>query len=290
VRAASCRLCGSPALERRFPLRRATGHDVLGCRGCGVEFLDPQPTPEVLERVYREEYYEAWAVRGREDEARTHLMKKATFRAWLAELPVANGRLLDLGCAMGSLLEVARERGFEPHGVELSSYAAKLAAERIGPGRIHNARLEDAPLAKGSFDAITMCDYLEHVEEPGLVLDRVRELLAPSGAVLVVCPDNGALWRRLFGRHWIEYKLEHLYYFTRRSLERLARAHGFRVAKFVAGKKTMRLRYLVEQARAFRPPVVGPVLGAVGALAPAALQDAEFRIYLGNFLAVLRTR
>jgi cyclopropane fatty-acyl-phospholipid synthase-like methyltransferase len=229
-------------------------------------------------------------------------MKKATFRRWLAAVarpstPLGmsgargmsgtRGRLLDLGCAMGSLLEVALELGWEPHGVELSSFAAKIAAERIGADRIHSGRLEDAGLVEGSFAVVTMCDYLEHVPDPSDTLARVRRLLAPGGRALVVCPDNGAIYRRLFGRHWIEYKLEHLFYFEERSLRILAKKCGFRVVRFTHASKAMTIDYLAHQAAAFEPPVVGPLLRLGASLAPDALKRSVFPIYLGNFLAVL---
>jgi 2-polyprenyl-3-methyl-5-hydroxy-6-metoxy-1,4-benzoquinol methylase len=90
---------------------------------------------------------------------------------------------------------------------------------------------------------ITMGDVLEHTTEPGPVLDRARELLAPGGVLVVFTIDAASLfnavadfaWRSTFGRLTrpleLLYDKRHNHYFTGRTLRTLLTRHGFRVEK-----------------------------------------------------------
>src|SRR6185312_12738538 len=109
--------------------RRAVGErGIERCGACGLQRLSPRPTVEEITALYGAEYFKAWGMEGGENQ-QVALMKKRTFRRRIGELRrfVNEGALLDVGAASGFLLEVARDAGFEPWGVELSTYAADLA-------------------------------------------------------------------------------------------------------------------------------------------------------------------
>ena len=53
----------------------------------------------------------------------------------LISAQVGGGRLLDVGCGHGLLLDEARSRGYETVGLELSRSAARHAREALGPRR-----------------------------------------------------------------------------------------------------------------------------------------------------------
>lgn len=60
-------------------------------------------------------------------------------------------------------------------------------------------RFEDFETAE-RFDHVLMGFILEHVDDPGVILERFREFLNPGGTVLVAVPNAEALNRRL-GHH-----------------------------------------------------------------------------------------
>ena len=43
---------------------------------------------------------------------------------------------------------------------------------------------------------------------------RIRELLIPGGVLLLITPSLDSWTRRLLRSRWMEYKVEHLYYFS----------------------------------------------------------------------------
>ena len=110
------------------------------------------------------------------------------WRPWLdlVELIQPQGKLLDLGCAFGYLIEEARKRGYEAFGLDISPYA--LAQESHIPGLIE-ADLQSLPLHSSSVDVALLFDVLEHVAEPQLALGEVARILQPDGLLVGATPD-----------------------------------------------------------------------------------------------------
>ncbi|MEW5947316.1 MAG: class I SAM-dependent methyltransferase [bacterium] len=220
----SCILCGGVSA------RTAAGYEdrkFLECRRCGLIFAVPR---EVDAGIYDESYYV-----GRKLQAGGELADR-NFNRWvldvLAGAVPGGGRLLDIGCGTGLLLEMGRERGWEISGVELSPWAARRAADRLGvPVRV--SRLEDVPFPGEPFDAVTAIEVVEHTPDPVVFLKNVREMVKPDGALVLSTPNAGSLFRTLQGKGWAHYKAgEHLQLFRTDSLKRLIRASGLRAVRF----------------------------------------------------------
>src|SRR5919201_1177301 len=77
----------------------------------------------------------------------------ATFSESLAHVRrfVPGGRLLDVGCHVGTFLALAEQEGFDVSGVEPSRWAAQIARSRIR-GPVHNGTVEDAPVPADHYD------------------------------------------------------------------------------------------------------------------------------------------
>ncbi|MGH7856048.1 MAG: class I SAM-dependent methyltransferase [Candidatus Binatia bacterium] len=143
----------------------------------------------------------------------------------IAEL-VPPGRLLDVGCGPGLLLDEARRRGWSVQGVEASEAPAAIARERFSLP-VFSGPLEEAPLPAESFDAVTFFDVLEHVPDPRRVLDHAVRLLRPGGLLVAQSPNLESLMARLTGEKWRWYFLpQHLHHFTPATMEKLLRTAG----------------------------------------------------------------
>ena len=110
------------AVKNSFPIQR--------CHDCGTLFVHPQPSKEDLGKLYSESYFSrgnkyAAALDPKHDpnwlndESKIDLLKR-----WCPA-----GKLLDVGCALGGFLAVAREHGYEVEGIEIGQYAAEQARE-----------------------------------------------------------------------------------------------------------------------------------------------------------------
>ncbi len=68
-----------------------------------------------------------------------------------------------LGCATGYLMEAAAARGWTPYGVEYAEWSAAIAQKKFGSEAVFNGTLEQCTFPENYFDAIVMCDLIEHV-------------------------------------------------------------------------------------------------------------------------------
>ncbi len=152
-----------------------------------------------------------------------------------ARVPAESRTVLDVGCSRGATAAALRGRGVgRIVGIEPDPEDAEAAALRYD--EVLRCRLEDAPAPREPFDAILFGDVLEHLGDPSDALVRVRPWLAPEGVVVASVPHVGH-WSiiddLLRGRFdYVPYSLlsgTHVRFFTRRTLEDVFSASGYRV-------------------------------------------------------------
>jgi 2-polyprenyl-3-methyl-5-hydroxy-6-metoxy-1,4-benzoquinol methylase len=116
------------------------------------------------------------------------------------------GRLLDVGCALGIYTKAFIDAGFDAYGVDISPFAIEQATRIVGPDRVKCVDLDngEVPFVE-SFDTIWMWDVLEHFAKPEAVLEKVSRR-AKRGATLLLHTSNAdSLTRRCFVRDWEAY-------------------------------------------------------------------------------------
>ena len=145
-------------------------------------------------------------------------------------------KILDLGCSGGLLAERLRRRGHHVTGVDMRMIPG--VTERTDA--FFKTDLNDGlPREVGSgFDFVLAADVLEHLVNPAILLDQVREVLAPAGTA-IFCVPNFAHWypriRTAIGRFDYDQRgildATHLRFFTRQSFRRLVEQHGFTIQR-----------------------------------------------------------
>jgi len=194
----------------------------FSCGECGFVFANPVPDGEAIARFYAaladEEY-------SQEDEGRGRNFALVLKR--LGRYAPPGSSLLDVGAASGIFLNLARRAGYAVSGIEPSSALAD-DAERLFGLKLFRGTAEQFT-SRETFAVITLLDVLEHVTDPGALLACLGRLLAPGGLMVIVTPDIGSVAARLFGGRWWHYRVAHVNFFNRRSLDRLLAQHGFEV-------------------------------------------------------------
>jgi SAM-dependent methyltransferase len=135
-------------------------------------------------------------------------------------------RLLDAGAGRGRFVSSARAAGYDASGIEPSPHAGEAA--RGAP--VEQVGIADARIGPSSVDVVTLWHVLEHLDDPGAALDRVREWLAPSGGLVIGVPNLDSLQAHLGGQRWYHLDVpRHRVHFTTTGLCALLEAHRFSV-------------------------------------------------------------
>ncbi len=176
--------------------------EVARCGACGLARTVPSPDATRLASYYPTSYYGAPAARRFPALAERLQRRLYAGRARAVErLAGGKGRVLDVGCGRGFLLEAFRGRGWEVHGTELDERSAAHAREVLGVP-VHVGPPGSEPWPDGHFDAVVLWHVLEHLPDPAAALARVHRLLSATGVLMVGVPDFGSPEARLARDGW----------------------------------------------------------------------------------------
>jgi SAM-dependent methyltransferase len=106
------------------------------------------------------------------------------------------GRVLDIGCGFGFMLDNFRGPGFTLCGTDLSVHAVDRARRRLPEGEFHAGDIHDGIPFAGTFDVILMINVIEHLQNPGAALAPGSRALNPGGLLAVHLPlvNNRIHW------------------------------------------------------------------------------------------------
>ena len=251
-----CNLCGA---DDTLPVMEIDGFHIVRCRRCGLLYVNPRYGEELLQGIYTEEYYDHDGIVdglqffGYDDYLADEDNIKITFakRLRTIERHVDRGRLLDIGCATGFFLDLARSEGWEVVGTEVSSFGVRHARQALGLD-VRLGTLKEMQFDSGMFDAVTMWDVIEHVVDPMGELKEVHRVLRDGGLLSLITPDAGSLVARVLGSRWEEFRRvrEHIYFFSRCTMREMLHKVGFQVLGvgsadkvFYLGPAMHRLKY-----------------------------------------------
>lgn len=206
------------------------GYDVVVCSKCGFVFADIIPKQVEFDRHYKEMSKYEYAERSQAD-ARYDLRRFSSLVKELSPfLPGKSARILDIGCATGTLLSLFKKKGFKSvTGIDPSPVCGEVAHKE------YKVRVFTGPISRTSavlsgerpFDCIILSGVLEHIRDIGQTLNSIRELLAPGGLVAIDVPD-ATRFARCPDAPFQQFSTEHINFFSPLSLSNLLQKHGFR--------------------------------------------------------------
>jgi len=236
----ACNLCGSDDPEVLFPAGLAQRNRIVRCRQCGLMYASPR------HKLVDSKDYERFEAEGllldvdanrdhpfrwRYDKERFQRQDYDEVKRFLNGSHPQRGRLLEVGCSMGQLLDYFREDGWTVQGVDPWKEAALFTAKKMGIP-CSPTTLEGAKLLGNSLDVLVMLHVIEHVENPAGTMKEVFRVLKPGGYAVIETPRYDTLMFRLFGRRERSLSCDgHIYFFTAESLQRLCENAGFELVR-----------------------------------------------------------
>jgi SAM-dependent methyltransferase len=227
LRLPACPACG--AARHRF-LYTKNNCDIVRCEDCGLgrtltNSFDPKD-------YYTGDYFSGKRSDGYADYLGTEAVLRREFAGTMQFIRSfrPSGRLLEVGCAYGFLLQIAR-RDFDVTGVELAEDAAEHC-RRSGLA-VTTGQADEGLLTRlGLFDVIVMLDVIEHLPSPAETVALLARQLTPGGIIVITTGDFGSLSARLAGAGWrLMTPPQHLWFFSQASMRQMAAAIGLEVER-----------------------------------------------------------
>ncbi len=236
-----CPFCGS---ENEPLLVRPDSLPVAFCGDCGCWYVARLPSRSEIKRLYGGYYFAHRPADLSENRARR--MRDNALAAsdtdWqfqsLSKLlgGIAGKRILDVGCGCGEFLLMARARGANVIGCDLSPEACAFVQNRLGI-TTHQSDIESCVSSIGNVDAVVMRDFIEHPVEPLTDIRTAWAVLSRGGLLLWLTPNGGEAGTDVeTAKDWVGFRvdLEHLQYVSPCTVNYLARELSMRIERLVA--------------------------------------------------------
>ncbi len=208
-------------------MKKFQRHGLMQCRNCKFVFMSRIPSLENLKMYYSNYSYSG----DRINYISPHTIK--SYHKLLDEMEPyrKTNRLLDSGCGLGWFLAVAKERGWEVYGTEFSAAAVQICSDK--GIKMKEGALSVSMFEENFFDVITSFEVIEHINNPHDELNAISALLRKGGLFYCTTPNFNSAMRYYLGADYnvIEYP-EHLSYYTRSTLTRLASMHNLKNVRF----------------------------------------------------------
>lgn len=190
-----------PAADRAFHIER--------CRSCRLVFTVPQLSAHEIVAYYDERYYGAGNVRfGPVLESVVSWCRRR--RADKICRFVSSGRVLDVGCGRGHILNCLRQRGWNVQGVEMNENAVRHARDALGLD-VRVECFDPDRFPSEHFDAIILWHVLEHLPNVETVLPGLARMLRLGGLLALSVPNFASWQSRISRAHWFHLDLPRHY-------------------------------------------------------------------------------
>jgi SAM-dependent methyltransferase len=228
--AVHCPLCGADNWSELFigpdRLHNVPGlYRLVRCHQCAFIYQNPRPTEDSFAAIYPTDYEPYQFITFDPTHIHNDLINTCQL---IKQLQPSGGQLVDIGCGPGIFLQALHtlNPNWQLVGVEPDPHSANIA--RQAGLTIQQCRIEEATLAYGQLDAVTLWYVIEHVPDPVGVLRNAARLLKPDGLLYLSLPMCDSWEARLFGRYWAGWDLpRHFSAFDIKSLRAVLAKAGF---------------------------------------------------------------
>ncbi|MGB9432637.1 MAG: class I SAM-dependent methyltransferase [Candidatus Acidiferrum sp.] len=282
-----CPVCGGDSTR---PLFRQTfqavdqiglldGYDVVACQRCGTTFADLIPRQSQFDQYYRDLSKYAYEHRGGKESPDDEWRLRQVANTLQSLIPSRSTRILEIGCANGSLLGILKAAGYQNvFGLDPSPDCAEAALNRYGV-RVLTGSVFAMPLVQAGYDFLVLLGVLEHIRDVSLAAQTIRGLLTASGHVYVEVPDATNLIAEC-DAPFQEFSMEHINFFSPTALRFFMESAGF---------QTIEAKSVVRPARTGKPSaVVSGFFENSGARRTSFARDFEAEAGLQRYISKCR--
>ena len=274
-----CPLCG---FENNKIHYRYSRMNIVSCVNCKFHYQNPQPSDIELNNIYHSGYFfgsddvkMSWHVSD---------LKTSTAQQYfniLSSVNIHEGNILEIGCGDGYLLKLAQDLGYQINGIEYSESAVSKANSLLKNCCVHciGSVVADNFMNKpAQFDICILADVIEHIRDPITLLYQIHKILKPGAVILLATPSLDSLTAKLMSSQWLEFKREHLFYFSRRTITDALVKTGYHNITLLPGYKVVSFDYIFAHFMRFKVIFITKILQLVNLLLPSVMKRYKWRL------------
>lgn len=177
----SCDICNE---NSPVPMFEENGFILNRCNHCGHFYVSPRPS-SASNHSSKEEIPLPTI------HASDELRRKLIFEKYVSCIRkyVPSGKWLDIGCGCGTLLQAARDVGFEVEGIEINP--ERLAYCKAQGLRVYNRDIESNYMPPSSYDVVSLINVFSHLRSPMTTFSAIQRILRDNGVILVATSELG---------------------------------------------------------------------------------------------------
>ena len=142
-------------------------------------------------------------------------------------------KVLEIGSALGFFLEMASEKGYECHGVEISRYGWEHATKELGLS-VSQTDFGDFDPPDEKYDILAAWYFIEHNPDHLSTLRKMKSMLNKDGLIALSTPNTWGITFRSNKKRYIQsIPPDHFLEFSPGSLTRLLEGEGFVIERIV---------------------------------------------------------
>ncbi len=225
-----CPACGSEKARQAF---EKYGLTFMVCLDCETAFMNPRPTPTILEWYYATSenyrYWNKYIFPASEKSRREKIFRPRAER--IVDIcqrnNIENGALLEVGAGFGTFCEEVQHLAIFRRVIALEP-TPDLAETCCRKGlEVIEKPIEQVHFASNGIDIIASFEVIEHLFSPKDFLLNCANMLSPGGLLVVTCPNIKGFDIVVLQALSDTVDVEHLNYFHPASLSHLVTKCGF---------------------------------------------------------------
>jgi 2-polyprenyl-3-methyl-5-hydroxy-6-metoxy-1,4-benzoquinol methylase len=214
----------------------------------GFYQYDPIPSDEELHSYYANKYYQeglgSYSVSYTTEEIAYFKLKARMLCRKISHIAdIKGGRLIDIGCGEGWIMDELKRHGISVLGLDFSKHGIEKFNPHLLPyfkqGNIYEL-LEEKVRIKSKFDFLILANVIEHVKDPFQLLKNIKRIMHSSSILVIVAPNDFSQLHELLlqegkiaRKFWLCYP-DHLSYFNKESMGNILLDVGVKIHSIVA--------------------------------------------------------
>jgi 2-polyprenyl-3-methyl-5-hydroxy-6-metoxy-1,4-benzoquinol methylase len=135
--------------------------------------------------------------------------------------------IVDIGCAIGGLLEQLRNEGFSNlTGIDPSISCVEITKSEK-KCKCYHSSLFNIQESFGKYDLVILSHVWEHILDLKSAIKSIEKILKPNGYIYIECP-NAMLYNEIIHAPFQEFNTEHINHFTEQSFINYFGNYGYK--------------------------------------------------------------